>query len=169
MKKFLSALLLMVLIFCFLAGPVLAYLGYGFIQKGKETLNWVATTGKILESATHEVYSTTPGSVNNRTWQPDITYQYDVNGETFQGQKIRVFIVYTGNPERAEGWANKYPAGTELTVYYDPEDPYRSVLEQGVQTGAYLMTALGAGMFLFVIGYIIYSKKRSAQPQNRIP
>jgi len=166
MKKFLSALLLMVLIFCFLAGPVLAYLGYGFIQKGKETSNWVATTGKIIESGTHKVFSTTPGSVNSQTWQPDITYQYDVNGETFQGEKIRVFIIHTGNPERAEAWANKYPAGTELAVYYDLNDPYRSVLERGVQTGAYLMTALGTGMFLFVIGYIIYSKKYSNKTQN---
>jgi len=159
MKKFISSLILMLLLFSFVAGPVLAYLGYRYIRKGQETLAWESTEGSIIRSQTHEVRSTSPGSVRSRTWQPDITYQYHADGETYQGEKIRVFIIHTGSRERARAWTRKYPAGAQVTVFFDPHHPYRSVLEAGVQPGAYLMTGLGVVLFGSVLGYHFVSRK----------
>jgi hypothetical protein len=60
-----------------------------------------------------------------RSELPLVFYAYQVNGEVFQGHRVR----------RANGVCNasttiaRYPAGSSVVVWYDPTDPGNSALE----------------------------------------
>jgi hypothetical protein len=81
---------------------------------------WARTMGTVL-SATVQVG--TAGS--SRSELPLVFYAYQVNGEVFQGHRVR----------RANGVCNasttiaRYPAGSSVVVWYDPSDPANSALE----------------------------------------
>jgi hypothetical protein len=65
------------------------------------------------------------GSGSVRTEQPLVFYAYQVDGERFQGQRIR----YHGEPWQAGAVVEHCSAGSPVTVFYDPADPANSTLE----------------------------------------
>ena len=53
------------------------------------------------------------------------------------------FGQYSGNRSHAEEIVAKYPVGSRVTVYYDPEDVATAVLEPGVTWSSYLLIGMG--------------------------
>lgn len=67
-------------------------------------------------------------------------YEYDVNGQTYESGQIAFFgRVLAGTvTERRK----RYPLGTKVTVYYNPDNPAVAVLEPGAR----IVSFLGAGL-----------------------
>lgn len=82
---------------------------------------WPHTRGTVL-SATVQVNHTH----RSRHEAPLVVYAYQVNGEMFQGHRVRT----NGAPDNASATLARYPAGASVIVYYDPEDPANSALER---------------------------------------
>jgi Protein of unknown function (DUF3592) len=59
-----------------------------------------------------------------RTENPLIFYAYQVDGQVFQGNRVR----RNGNGVTATATV-RYPAGACVIVYYDPTNPGHSALE----------------------------------------
>ena len=82
--------------------------------------DWPHTSGTVL-SATVQVSQKGAG----RGETPLVLYAYQVGGEVFQGNRVRV-----GGTVNASGTVARYPAGACVTVYYDPANPANSALER---------------------------------------
>ncbi len=127
-----------------LAGLATAIWGGLLLARSRRTLSWPAAKGRI------EVAE--PSSPENDLL-PLIEYSYTVEGRTFRGRLRFPAGTQPQGPEFAASFVRKYPAGSEVAVYYDPEDPRQSVLERGNQGGDWLVLALGLGAV--VLGVIM--------------
>lgn len=103
-------------------------------QEGTAAESWPMVYGDVTEAWVTE------GSVRNgRLWRPEYTphvsYEYDVDGQRYEGERIRVLPVGYEDRWRAEGIALRYLNVEPAIIYYDPDDPARSMLEPGWSWG----------------------------------
>lgn len=75
---------------------------------------WATTTGTRIRD-------------NNKT--AFIEFEYTVDGERYVGTRTRFYqaVLFSGDSEVTK-FAEQYPIGSEFTIYYDPADPQRSVI-----------------------------------------
>lgn len=118
---------------------------------GQGTLLFVLSAAVISISSSS--WPTIPGEIvmsDPAAW-PDIKYTYHFSNRErpFTGRNIRARLefgslqfVLDGDRERL---VNKYPKGTRVTVFYNPENPRETVLEPGFN---------GRFMFPLVLGYL---------------
>ena len=134
--------------------------GLGFLAKGIHTgfearasLDWPAAPGKVLGSrvATRTENRKHHGRKRRLVvvHRADVQYRYEVDGGGFVGTRVSFHDIASSDPGPAHETVARYPADSVLTVYYDPEDPTRSVLEPGPAGGSSHFFMLGGG-FLFV-------------------
>lgn len=81
---------------------------------------WPHTTGTVLSSTVQ-----VSRNGNARHEQPLVLYAYQVDGQVFQGNRVRL----SGSATSASATVARYPAGAAVTVYYDPANPAVSALE----------------------------------------
>jgi len=84
---------------------------------------WPSTMGTVNTSYLERRSSTDGGSTN----YPVVQYSYQVGGQTYNGMKI------APGPEVGGTGAGKvvarYPAGAQVMVFYNPQNPSDAVLE----------------------------------------
>jgi hypothetical protein len=93
----------------------------------QEAQTWPSTTGTVLMS-TIQVRRTG----RSRSEIPVVVYQYQANGQMYQGNTIRAgdqfgTIRVMG---QAQATVARYPAGSTVTVYYNPANPAQAALER---------------------------------------
>ena len=85
---------------------------------------WPSTMGTVLASTIEWRSSSEGGS----TAYPVVQYSYQVNGRAYQSYKL------APGPEVGGTGAKKivarYPAGAQVMVFYDPQNPSEAVLER---------------------------------------
>ena len=102
----------------FVGGPVLADIG---------TSDWNATDGVITESGV-DTSSDGEGGTTYCLW---VEYQYTYDNETYDGNVLS-FSKDNSCSSWSEDADENYPAGKEITVYVNPDNPYDAVLETGI-------------------------------------
>jgi hypothetical protein len=116
----------------FLSG-ITALAGLGLLVKAlrdriktNRAQSWPTAEGKVLESKLREVRDD-----DSRTWGVHIVYEYCVNGETYRSDVWRLEAgssSFTGNAEKVIA---RYPAGSTVPVFYNPDAPQDALLEPG--------------------------------------
>jgi hypothetical protein len=88
--------------------------------------NWPSTVGKVITSRA-EVSGGEYTSV-----VPFIVYQYNVYGRDYSNSQIKAGDVHMSSYSSRAAYdkVDKYPVGSEVTVYYNPENPQQSALER---------------------------------------
>jgi hypothetical protein len=98
---------------------------------------WPAVVGTVIASTTEWRRSGNDGSSE----YPVVHYTYQVNGQIFQGMKI------APGPEMGGTGAKKvvarYPAGAQVMVFYDPQNPTDAVLEKKAPAQWFMWLMLG--------------------------
>ncbi|MDF2120224.1 DUF3592 domain-containing protein [Roseiarcaceae bacterium H3SJ34-1] len=122
--------------------------------------HWLPTPGKIVsarvvaravESMSGD--SQTQGGSEIRNF-PEIEFDYEVNGKKFHGTRYSI-QENLGNFEIPETMA-RFPKGAKVTVFYDPQDPGKAVIERSMPEGAFkFMIYLSAGMLIGSIALIL--------------
>ncbi|QKD06523.1 DUF3592 domain-containing protein [Mesorhizobium loti R88b] len=119
--------------------------------------HWLPTPGKIMSSRVEarEVRSSGVGSDSSDTTEmrnfPAITFEYKVGAKKFQSSRYSV-KENLGNFEVTETLA-QFPRGADVTVFYNPADPSKAVIERTMPDGAFkFMFQLSAGL---VIGALV--------------
>ncbi|MEM7114177.1 MAG: hypothetical protein AAF614_17215 [Chloroflexota bacterium] len=81
-----------------------------------------------------------------------VYYEYEVNGQAYDNDRVR-FLSAFFNPSTGldTGWANENRRKTKVTVYYDPDNPARSVLVREVDTDMFLYGSIGATVACLVM------------------
>jgi hypothetical protein len=58
-----------------------------------------------------------------------LAYRYEVGGQEYEGDTVQFGPRRVTAQDLIERLADKYPAGAQVTVHYDPDDPATAVLE----------------------------------------
>ena len=106
----------------------------------RQSVDWASTSGIIQTS---EIILE---GVKERE-QPHITYTYQVNGIKYEGNRINFSFAQVFSKKEAEDVLVPYPPQAMITVYYDPDQPAQSTLEQR-HTG--LAGGLAIGLIIFL-------------------
>jgi hypothetical protein len=124
-----------------IAGLVTTLWGLRIILKARKTQHWPHVDGIIEESRI---------SSDHDDLLPHIQFRYSVD-QTSCRQTMTFSGDITPTQEFAASYVQKYPAGSKVQVYYNPEDPNTATLEPGLGKGDWLVFAMGLGMLLFGI------------------
>jgi ABC-type bacteriocin/lantibiotic exporter with double-glycine peptidase domain len=101
-------------------------------QVNQASLEWVQTTGTILESKVTESSSTNTDGSTSTNYQVNVRYRYQVNGQEFSNKTIRagdrLGVNLFPTESKAQAEASQFPVGAVVPVYYDPQNPAHSAL-----------------------------------------
>lgn len=126
--------------------------GVPILLDARKTWGWAEVDGQVTASA---VRMKSKGVREGESYKPHVTYRYDVDGESFESHQLWLGDnVYLPSRLRAKRIAERYPVGETVTVYHDPADPSRAVLQRGAHTTSYFYVAFGGVIFL--IGLIVF-------------
>ena len=130
-------------------GLIIAIGGVALLGVGLTTSSWPSTNGKLLSSS---VYRSTSSKVQ-RTFSPDLTYEYTVKQTTYIGGFTKVGgLSFTYEPDAEQFIKNKQSKST-IPVYYLPLFPGIAVIERGVSSSIWVIA--GAGIALFLVFRIL--------------
>ncbi len=90
-----------------------------------------------------------------RWYQPDVTYDYQVNGIAYRSSQVRYLMPPFYHQEGAHDIQGSFPQGAQVGVAYNPRNPTQSVLQPGIPSGMW-MRGLIPLFFWSLIGYIYY-------------
>jgi len=113
-------------------------------SKANASQNWSGTQGTVRESNVQvkESYDSDDGTTT--TYSPHVRYAYTVNRQAYESGRIHFGSGKTTR-RAAEEAINRYPAGSTVMVYYDPQNPQQAVLER----------RSGSGWLQFAIGIVM--------------
>jgi len=102
-----------------------------------ESRNYPGTTGVITHSAiaSREIVSSSPsGQQNQEGYGVNFNYDYKVNGQSFEGARFR-YDQFFWTHEWAQQQVAAHPVGSQVQVFYNPQNPTDAVLVAGVGAG----------------------------------
>jgi hypothetical protein len=95
------------------------------MQKVKRAKSWTKSTGRILTSGL------AAETINGKEVQvPRVEYEFPVGMSLHKVRGRTVSLAETVGPHGAAAILKRYTAGASVPVYYDPDDPHKSVLER---------------------------------------
>jgi hypothetical protein len=110
-----------------------AFTGFGLLVKAtrdrikcNRALSWPTAQGKVLESRLRRVQDS-----EGKTWAVYILYEYWANGDTWRSDVWRLEAGSSSFTGAMEKVIARYPAGSTVTVYYNPDAPNDAMLEPG--------------------------------------
>lgn len=124
---------------------------------------WPTAEGQITVSRVERTNEAGKGKAN---YTAVITYQYSLDGQTFEGDRVWFGDDYSVSNEFASAFraaVHRYPVGQAVKVHYDPAEPGESVLEPGPTwsgsvfyfIGLVLMT-LGSLILVSALGTLLF-------------
>jgi hypothetical protein len=119
----------------------------------RSTYQQTTCTVKSAEvSVDEEVHHSRGRHYVTRTYYPEITYAYKVNGREHEGCDYRAFEGGM-TEEEANAVVNRYAEGQTATCYYDPADPEEAVLTlESDRRGMYHVVTWG---LLLLVGGLV--------------
>jgi hypothetical protein len=119
--------------FLMLRGQLFAWLG------ARDSRSWPVTSGTVEENRLAWAGTRAPRA------KPVVSYRYQVGGKSYLGQRIDFSFAPIYFTDQAQAILARYPQGAAVAVYYDPQNPAESTLEQhhrGVGQGAVVALVL---------------------------
>ena len=126
-------------------GLVLVISGRQVRRRAAEVKHWPETNGRILRSKIVDIKAKT-----RMIYQVTATYEYRVNGQIYQSQRIDPSDRWRAVNSRAiaEQEYRKYQPGQQVSVYYNPTQPEEAVLDRSDANVHFWMMLFG-NLFLF--------------------
>ena len=128
-------------------GAVMIFLYFRQQKEAEESQNWSSTLGRITKTYMRQEVSYESG---NTIYYPEIEYEYEYLGIIYTGNRIN-FGGSSGNSNRkkSEEVLAQYPVNKTITVYYEPNNPEKAVLERKMGTGGKVALIVGI-LFTFI-------------------
>ena len=117
---------------------------------------WPQTEGKVIANLVQS-HRNKPGDIRHNfsdtevSNHPLVEYEYTVEGKTCRCSRITVGERVSARD--LEATLDRYPVGAPVTVFYDPADPKRAVLERDLPAAAFL--GVGCLLALFIGGPLV--------------
>jgi hypothetical protein len=124
--------------------------GYMWMEQGERIDSYEEVDATVLSSAVDVERRNDPDDGTDRTYYADITYEYTVDGETYESSNVMPGPGRSSSGEnRAENIVADYPEGETVTAYYDPDDPSNAFLVKNRQLLFLGMAGFGGLFSLF--------------------
>lgn len=120
------------------------------IKNSKVTKSWPSTSGKILESKVKT-------DRDRKNSYARILYEYTVNGKKYNSKRVRAYGILKFSFAEPASVVNEFPAGKDVVVFYDPEDPSSAVLLHGLPK-MWFIPVLGS-IVLILLGLFVAMKE----------
>lgn len=125
----------------FAAGLYLLVRHYFAVRGAEASLGWEEVEGRILASGVeHQDDYDSDRHARTRVYAPFVRYEYKAANAHFRSERLafgpRIWISSEGG---AASTARRYAAGSEVTVYVNPENPAEAVLERRTHGGDWPM------------------------------
>jgi hypothetical protein len=133
-------------------GAGTAFFGIRGLIRANASDDWPSIQGKVVESSV-ERHSSSGNKGNRSTYHAEILYEFEVDGKTYNGERIAYGDYGSSNPSHARQLVNRYPKGKEITVYYMPGNPEECLLEKGVKAQSWFLP--GFGLLFLTVGILI--------------
>ncbi|MEM7397184.1 MAG: DUF3592 domain-containing protein, partial [Verrucomicrobiota bacterium] len=143
-----------------LAGVVFSSVGIYGLVLGLASKGWPSTEARILQS-TVELRTTGTGSDRRSAYHALVTYEFTLDGETYQGDRISTADIGRGRSTHARRIVKRYPKGSIATVSYQTGNPSRCLLEPGLRWQAFMMPSVG--LFVLLLGIVFLSARISVE------
>jgi hypothetical protein len=118
-------------------------------------LAYLTTQGKML-SANITQGSHAGGGHRIVSYRPVVSYEYTVGGTTYTGTRATQMDVGAGAVSDVQKFLASRPPGSTVTVYYNPDNPADSFLEQGMgsigKRGINMAIAITLATVVIVLG-----------------
>jgi Protein of unknown function (DUF3592) len=111
---------------------------------------WQTTSADMLKSDV--AFTRSRKSVS---YSPRITYDYIVGGKQYIGDTVRFGDDLFASPVEPTRLVHSFSVGSNPTVFFDPADPARSVLDRNEVSGG-VVSQLVVGIFLVVDGVVVW-------------
>lgn len=98
-------------------------------RNAKASNDWASVSGKIAELQLWGKRRINGEMVDSENLH--IKYQYEVNGKKFTGRRVAFYTLHY--PETVD-FANRYPQGSRVSVFYNPQNSTESVIIPGRHT-----------------------------------
>ena len=141
--------------------------------EARRAARWTQTSGRIVRSGVEAQRHQFAGSPTTVTNVPAIEYEFTALGRKCRG--TRISIGEDSGGANMEATLRRYPVGAVVSVYYDPADPTKCVLERdvpkGMAKGCAGITAIAAAV-VFGIWYLTTNASRllaSYAPEAEAP
>ncbi len=99
-------------------------------RRANASKSWPTTSGRV-ESAYVEPRRSSSSSGGYATvYYPVVLYEYSISGRRYQSNRVRFGPEYgTSWTQPAQKTVDRYPPGTLVQVFYNPDDPTEAALE----------------------------------------
>jgi hypothetical protein len=134
------------------AGAILLAVGLRQAARGRETRGWTRTAGRVLESRVEA--SNAPDEQQGTRYGFVIRYAYEARGGRHVSEQVWIGSAagsVSENEAWPRRWVERFPAGSEVPVFFDPADPRQAVLVQGVPASQ-TRVLVGVGSVLLAAG-----------------
>lgn len=131
------------------------FVGIPSLQVAVKSNSWPTTAGKMSHSrATKRLERHVLTDRMDWVHRVEVKYEYEVDGQKYEGTNITAKTAQMFYPTQgaAEMAARNYPVGSTVTVFYHPDRPHESVLENGGSMASYLPLIFG---ILLMVGGIL--------------
>ncbi|MEL6233246.1 MAG: DUF3592 domain-containing protein [Pseudomonadota bacterium] len=142
-------------------------IGVSIAQTAWAARGWVQVEGAILAPEVVERFAS--ADAGGTMWYVAITYGYRFEGRDWEGRLVQYGAgdqasrMFASPDAAAQAAAREFAPGTAVTVYVDPDDPSRAVLDRSFGFPSLAALALGLTLIALAIG-IGFS--RLASPPN---
>ena len=129
---------------------------------------WPVAEGRVLESnlAGGPRGGTRRGG--SMTYRPRISYEYDVGGRTYRGDRIWLLTESaSSDPSGANDLLAAYPQGGTGPVRYNPDDPADSALIVEVALWPLTLIFVGVGLVFLALGWFVVPWSQRLMPCAR--
>jgi hypothetical protein len=133
----------------FVALGAIAGAGYFFL-KSQRTRDWPSVEGVITKSDTR--IQREPGTGGTPTTIADVWYTFVIDGVEYRNDTISLSQYGSSSASHAVKEAHRYPVGSRVMVYYNPENHFDSVLERKTPW-VFIGLFAGLGSILIYIGF----------------
>ncbi|MCC7389070.1 MAG: DUF3592 domain-containing protein [Phycisphaerales bacterium] len=121
-------LLIFALFWCAILGVFDGVLALQTLRQLDASRRFVPVPARVLTS---EVESRSDS--DGATYRPEISFEYTVAGRTHQSDTVHYGVWGTSDRDAADAIVDRFPAGSQTTAYFDPDDHARAVLLPGAE------------------------------------
>ena len=125
-------------------GILTAAVAWSLVRK---QFGWDSVSGTVCASKVH---------FNWERYEARIEYTYSYRGRAFRGQKVRSLSISVNWRAPAQKDVEKYPLGSTVTVFVNPENPWDAVLERGGDP-RFLPWILSVSAILLAMGLLLWN------------
>ena len=137
-----------------ISAVILIYIGSD-ILKAQKSRSWPTASGTVQDSGMESHQSRDEDGDIKTTYGATIQYKYTVDGQEFVGDRRTFSNVRTSSVRNTEKILERYPLGSSVDVFYDPDDPSSSVLETGVGAATYILLLVPIGFLVLGIAGVL--------------